>query len=137
MSTIPQSIAFSALPALGDDLAGGVFAGVITQPDGVTSAVSVLPDEAVSPTTFSNTLDHDEAVAWADSIGAVLPTPAIASLISTNQRAAYPEADWYWTAVPNGDSLAWACFMKTGAVQDMPKGYVMKAFAVRLITVSA
>ena len=46
MSTDTEALDFAALPALGQPLAGGAFAGITTLPDGSHVAVTLLPEQA-------------------------------------------------------------------------------------------
>ena len=101
-------IAFAALPALGQPLAGGVFAGITTQPDGTHAAVALLPEQAVD-------MDWPTALAWAAEQEAQLPSRPVAALLFANLRPQLRKR-WHWTNEAHEDdaSYAWGCLFYGG-----------------------
>jgi hypothetical protein len=125
-----DSISLSSLPALGQDLLGGIFAGLTTTPAGAHAAVVLLADKP------SELLTWKDAVAWADGLGAVLPTRPVAALLFANVKDQF-EADWHWTADQYGASYAWYCTFTFGFQYYYHKSAEGAARAVRLIQLTA
>ena len=125
------SISLANLPALGAPLDGGIFVGVITQPDGTHSAVTLLPDRAQD-------LTWQAAKDWAAGLNAQLPTRPMAALIFANTQDR-PQEDWHWTCeeVKNLASYAWGCNFGDGYQGYDHKSYEGAAVAVRLIHITA
>ena len=122
---------FQDLPALGTPLDGGIFVGVITQPDGIHSAVALLPDHAEDVT-------WQAAKDWATGLNAQLPTRPMAALIFANTQDR-PLGGWHWTNEEHKDyaSFAWGCDFDYGSQYNHRKGYEGSAVAVRLIHITA
>jgi hypothetical protein len=125
-----ESISLSSLPALGQELLGGIFAGLTTTPAGAHAAVVLLADKPSEPLTWK------DAMAWADGLGAVLPTRPVAALLFANVKDQF-EADWHWTADQYGASSAWGCFFSSGRQSYGRKSAEGAARAVRLIQLTA
>lgn len=119
------SLPLSQLPALGEPLEGGAFAGIVTMPDGKHVAVVLLPERGED-------LDHPAAVAWAQERGGQLPTRPIAALLFANVQTLL-QPRWHWCLETESASCAWGCNFNLGI-----QGYDLKRFdgsavAVRLI----
>ena len=125
------SISLANLPALGAPLDGGIFVGVITQPDGTHSAVTLLPDRAQD-------LTWQAAKDWAAGLNAQLPTRPMAALIFANTQDR-PQTGWHWTSEEHKDhaSYAWYCYFGYGFQFYGLKSYEGAAVAVRLIHITA
>jgi hypothetical protein len=126
-----MSITLSTLPAVGAELEGGAFAGVITQADGTHAAVVLLPERAKG-------LTWDAATEWAKQLGAQLPTRLMASTIYTHLKAQL-EPRWHWTCETDEDdaSCAWLCDFDIGNQDGYRKSYEGCAVAARLIPLTA
>ena len=125
------AITFANLPALGAPLDGGIFVGVITQPDGAHSAVTLLPD-------CSTDLTWQAAKDWAAGLNAQLPTRPMAALIFANTQDR-PQSGWHWTSeeVKEYASYAWLCNFFHGYQVNFHESYEGAAVAVRLIHITA
>ncbi|MDI9234347.1 hypothetical protein [Limnohabitans lacus] len=125
------SVSFANLPALGAPLDGGIFVGVITQPDDTHSAVTLLPDRAQD-------LAWQAAKDWAESLNAQMPTRPMAALIFANTQDR-PQTGWHWTNEEHKDhaSCAWYCYFDYGSQINFHKSYEGSAVAVRLIHITA
>lgn len=119
------SLTLSQLPALGEPLEGGAFAGIVTMPDGKHVAVVLLPERGED-------LDHPAAVAWAQERGGQLPTRPIAALLFTNVKALL-QPEWHWCLETEGSSYAWDCDFGDGGQCTDHKSFDGPAVAVRLI----
>lgn len=119
------------LPTLGAPLDSGIFVGVITQPDGTHSAVTLLPDRAED-------LTWQAAKDWAAGLNAQLPTRPMVALIFANTQDR-PQERWHWTSeeVKDYASYAWDCYFGNGSQNYGRKSYAGSAVAVRLIHVTA
>lgn len=124
------SIKFAAIAALalGAQLEGGTFAGVITQPDGTSVAVVLLPAKP------DKRLKWDAAMAWAEEQDGQLPTRPIAAMLFANVKSEFEET-WHWTNEPLIDdaSHAWHCYFISGYQNYLNKSIAGAARAVRLI----
>lgn len=120
-----NSLSLSQLPAMGEPLEGGAFAGIVTQPDGTHVAVVLLPDRG-------EYLEHPTAVAWAQEHGGQLPTSHIAALLFANVKPLLPPR-WHWCPETEGASSAWCCTFKDGTQTNLHKSFECSAVAVRLI----
>ena len=90
------------LPALGDPWPSidGVYAGVITGNDGKPYALVVLN---VKP---DDTLNWADAMAWAQRLGADLPSRPEAAMLFANVHSHF-EKGWHWTSEQYASSFAW------------------------------
>ena len=122
----PAAVSLSALPPLKAPFHGGLFAGLITLPDGTHHAVVLLPD---SPTTR---LSWKRAMDWAASVGGALPSRPIAALLYANCKP-HLKPDWHWTNEPEGASYAWLCHFDCGDQHYYNRSAEGSAVAVRLI----
>jgi hypothetical protein len=119
-------LALSALPALGADLEGGIFAGLTTRPDGTHHAVVLLPDAPEKRLTWK------AAMAWAKKLKAELPTRPVGALLFANLKPQFvPE--WHWTSDKLDGSYAWSQLFKFGTQLSTGNSYEGRARAVRLI----
>jgi hypothetical protein len=130
-ATSTTAISFTKLPAVGAPLDGGIFVGVITQPDGTHSAVALLPDHAEDVT-------WQAAKDWAAGLNAQLPTRPMAALIFANTQDR-PQSGWHWTSEEHKDhaSFAWSCYFGYGDQFNDHGSYEGSAVAVRLIHITA
>lgn len=128
-ATPQATVSLADLPPLNSPLAGGTFAGLITQPDGMHVAVVLLPGQGSG-------LTRAKAGAWAKKLGGVLPTRPIAALLFANAKALLRPA-WHWTSEANGASYAWLCSFNLGHQYYDHKSFAGSAVAVRCIPLSA
>lgn len=132
---ISPAISVSNLPALGQALEGGTFAGLITLPTGEHRAVVLLPDQG-------SQLTWKDAMAWAQERGGQLPTRPVAALLFANLKAGLRPA-WHWTCEEDKDddeedaSFAWYCGFSDGYQSCFHKSVEGSAVAVRMIHLSA
>ena len=121
----------SDLPTLGAALDAGIFAGLTTTAAGEHCAVVLLSDRSDKRLTWK------KAKAWAEELGAALPTRPISALLFANVKS-HIEADWYWTADELDGSYAWGQGFGNGSQDgDLRKSYEGRAVAVRLIQLTA
>ena len=123
-----NEISLNSLPPLGEPLAGGTFAGIITQPDGAHVAVVLLPERCKD-------ISHSAAVAWAQEMGGQLPTRPIAAMLFANvKRLLSPR--WHWCLETEDASYAWYCYFSNGRQGGVSNdSFEGSAVAVRLIHV--
>jgi hypothetical protein len=126
----PSAISLAALPPLNAALHGGLFAGLVTLPDGTHHAVVLLPARPVKRRTWTQAMD------WAAEAGGQLPSRPIAALLYANARETI-EPDWYWTNEPEGSSYAWTCDFGNGGQYYHYRRAEGCAVAVRLIPLAA
>lgn len=131
MPTEAQSatIQIAALPALGQPLAGGTFAGLVTQSDGTHAAIVLLPEKGKD-------LSWQKAKAWAEELGAQLPTRPMAALLFANVKSQLTP-EWHWTSDEYNASFAWICTFYDGYQFLYHESYEGYAVAVRLIPLTA
>ena len=120
----------STLPALLQPLEGGLFAGLTTTPDGLHHAVVLLPDKPDGLLTWK------KAMAWAEGIGAALPTRPVAALLFANAKAQF-DPEWHWTSEAFDGSYAWGQYFYYGGQDTTHESYEGRARAVRLIQLVA
>ena len=125
----PQSISLAILPAVGSDIDGGTFAGVITQADGSHVAVVLL-------TAWSEGLTWKKAITWAKKQGGVLPTRPVVALLFANLKPKL-QPRWHWTSEEESAFDAWCCNFYYGGQFIFLKSYEGCAVAVRLIHLTA
>lgn len=124
-----STIRFADLPAMGQPLEGGTFAGITTHADGQHYAEVLLPNQG-------SDLNHPQAVAWAEALGAALPTRPIAALLFANLKAQL-RPQWHWLLETEGASYAWYCYFYDGRQGYDHKSFGGSAVAVRSIPLSA
>ena len=121
-----ESIAFSALPALGQPLDGGIFRGVYTKKDVTHVAVVRLPGKGED-------LDHANSKAWAKEQDGELPSKVAGALLASNEEL---DTGWYWTDEEYNASYAW--LFHSGGITDYGhESSAGGALAVRLIPITA
>jgi hypothetical protein len=128
-STDFPTISLTNLPAIGQPLSGGTFAGITTHPDGKHYAEVLLPDQG-------SALDHQSALSWAEALGAALPTKPIAALLFANLKGQL-RPKWHWLQEDEDASYAWYCGFDYGRQYDYHKSYEGSAVAVRSIPLIA
>ncbi|ODU10095.1 MAG: hypothetical protein ABS84_04285 [Rubrivivax sp. SCN 71-131] len=119
---------YSALPALGQPLEGGIFCGLTTLPDGTHHAVVLLPDKPDKVLTWK------QAMAWAKKLKASLPSRAVSALLFATRKADFEPA-WHWTCEEFDGSYAWNQDFDNGYQDDYRKSFAGRARAVRRLTV--
>lgn len=124
-----KTIKFADLPALGADLDGGTFAGIITKRDGTHCAVILLPNKA-------HELTWKKAMNWAEKEGGELPSRPVAALLFANVKDRL-EPSWHWTSEQYDASYAWNCYFDDGYQNFNRKSYEGRAVAVRYIALEA
>lgn len=124
--TKTETISFASLPALGAELAGGIFRGVITLKSGQHAAVIQLPNKAQERMAWK------DAMAWAKDAGGELPTRPISALLYATAKSDF-EKDWYWTNEEYSASSAWYCYFRTGGQYGTHKLSGGRAVSVRTI----
>jgi hypothetical protein len=124
------TLSFAALPALGQPLEGGTFAGVTTRKDGKHCAVILLPNKAQEQLAWKN------AMKWAEEVGGTLPTRPVAALLYANLKDQF-EPEWHWTSEEYDASYAWYCYFDDGYQTGSHKSWAGCARAVRLIHLDA
>ena len=131
-TTTAPTVALSNLPAVGQPLEGGLFAGLTTRRDGVHCAVVLL---SAAP---SKRLDWDAATAWAAEQGGELPTRPVSALLFANLRGEF-DAAWHWTAEKHEDdgAFAWSQHFNDGFQDINHTSFEARVRAVRLIPLSA
>jgi hypothetical protein len=126
-----KTIAITQLPALGEPIEGGIFAGLTTLPDGTHCAAVLLPGQGTN-------LNWKAAKAWAEEQGGELPSRPLAALLFANAKDQLRQR-WHWTSETHEEdaSYAWGCYFLTGSQINDHKSYEGSAVAVRLIHVTA
>lgn len=129
--TVQTHFAALAALALGADLEGGKFAGMVTLPDGRHVAVTLLPNRS------DKRLKWADAMRWAEEAGGQLPTRPVAALLFANLRGEF-EKDWHWTNETHelDASVAWHCGFSNGNQGNLAKSDAGCARAVRLIHIT-
>lgn len=115
------------LPAIGQLLNGGTFAGLTTKPDGAHCAVVLLPDNG-------SDLTWAKAKAWAKKQGGELPSRPVAALLFANCKPRL-QPRWHWTSEEYDASYAWSCYFNNGFQGINRKSFEGSAVAVRYITI--
>ncbi len=121
------------LPAIGQPLDAGVFAGLTTTPDGQHCAVVLLAEKPEKLLTWKQAGD------WAQSVGGVLPGRPVSALLFLLLRSGFETKDepWYWTSEEYSDRSAWLQYFGGGIQYYGGKSAELRARAVRLIQLSA
>ena len=117
------------LPALGQPLDGGTFAGLTTKPDGTHCAVVLLPDNGTD-------LTWAKAKTWAKKQGGELPSRPVAALLFANIKASL-QPKWHWTSEEYDASYVWLCNFGYGPQTYSYKSFKGSAVAVRYIKIGA
>ena len=123
--TTAAAVFYRAIPALAP---GERYAGIVIDPDNgqPTHHLVLLPEQPADRLTW------DEAIAWAASIGAELPTRQEAALLYANLKPAL-EPEWHWTGEQYAGLASGAWLQKfVDGLQDYGvKGYKGRVRAVR------
>jgi len=115
------------LPAIGQPLDGGTFAGLTTKPDATHCAVVLLPGNGTD-------LTWAKAKAWAEKQGGELPSRPVAALLFANVKANL-KPKWHWTSEEYDASYAWDCDFYDGNQFSILKSFEGSAVAVRYIEI--
>lgn len=111
---------------------GERYAGIVIDPDNgqLTHHLILLPQQ---PDTH---LTWDEAIAWAASIDAELPTRQESALLYANLKPAF-EPTWYWTGeqYAGNASYAWHQYFDDGIQGYVGKGCKGHVRAVRRVLI--
>ncbi|MDO8902935.1 hypothetical protein [Hydrogenophaga sp.] len=126
---LKTQITIAELPAIGETLEGGIFAGLTTKPDGTHCAAVLLPAQGTD-------LNWKAAKAWAGKQDGELPSRPVAALLFANLKEQL-RPNWHWTADGDGASYAWSCNFGLGGQSYGHKSYEGSAVAVRLIHLTA
>lgn len=118
------------LPAIGQTVEGGIFAGLTTTKDGEHCAVILLEDKP------GNQLTWEAAMKWAETLNAALPTRPVSALLFANLGDSF-EKDWHWTSESWDGSYAWTQDFYYGYQNGNLKSSEGRARAVRLIQLTA
>ncbi len=112
------------LPTLGTPIAGGLYAGITTGPDGAAYALILLADKP------SRRLDWPAAMAWAESLQATLPTRPEGALLFANLRDQF-EGGWHWLGEQCSAGYAWGQSFDDGYQSFINKSFQAHARAFR------
>ena len=114
------------LPAVGQPLAGGIYAGITTGTDGTPYALVLLADKPAKALTWS------AACKWAAGLKADLPTRPESALLFALLKAQFEEA-WHWTSEEHAfdSSYAWSQYFLNGNQDSSHQRYAGRARAVR------
>ena len=115
------------LPAIGQLLNGGTFAGLTTKPDGTHCAVVLLPGTGTD-------LTWTKAKTWAEEQGGELPSRPVAALLFANVKASL-QLGWHWTSEEFDASFAWLCYFDDGHQFYGRKSFEGSAVVVRYIKI--
>lgn len=123
------SIDLVDLPGIGQPLYGGVFAGLITKPDGMHCAVVLLAAKAEKRLTWK------QAMGWAKKLKAELPARPTSALLYSNLKAEF-EPGWHWTCEELDRLCAWNQIFHHGYQSYGFKSFEGHARAVRYIPIA-
>ena len=112
------------LPTLGTPVAGGLYAGITTGPDGAAYALILLADKP------SRRLDWPAAMAWAESLQASLPTRPEGALLFANLGDQF-ERTWHWLSEQYSAGDAWSQYFTDGGQYGSNESFEARARAVR------
>lgn len=111
-----------------DERYAGIALGATGKP---THHLILLPQQPDTRLTW------DEAMAWAESIGANLPTRQEAALLFANAKDAFEPA-WYWICEQYAGlaSNAWGQDFVNGSQLNYVKGYKGRVRAIRRVPIT-
>lgn len=115
---------FPSLPALGTPIAGGLYAGITTGPDGAAYALILLADKP------SKRLDWPASMAWAETLQASLPTKPEGALLYANLGDQFDHT-WHWLSEQSSAGSAWYQLFGGGLQYTTSKSFEARARAVR------
>lgn len=124
--TQTETPAATPLPALGQPLAGGTYAGITTDADGAPYALVLLADKPAKALTWN------AACKWAAGLQADLPSRPEAALLFSLLKPQF-EPEWHWTNETHAadSSYAWTQDFDDGYQDGSNKSYAARARAVR------
>ena len=111
----------------GERYAGIVIDSATGQP---THHLILIPQQPKTRLTWG------EAIAWAASVGAELPTRQEATLLFADLKLAFEPA-WYWTGEQYADdaSTAWSQYFVNGFQYNFDKGHEGRVRAIRRVPI--
>ncbi|HJT63122.1 MAG TPA: hypothetical protein VJ797_15740 [Burkholderiales bacterium] len=117
-----------ALPAIGGDFEGGIYAG-LTLVDNTPFALVLLPGEAEE-------INWKDARAWAEKQGGMLPSRIDALMLFENLKDSF-KPEWHWTGTPSAgdEAYAWIQLFYDGTQLTNPKSSHCRARAVRRVAI--
>jgi len=108
---------------------GEHYAGiVIPENDLISHHLILLPQQPKTHLTWN------EAITWAASVGAELPTRQEATLLHTNLKPVF-KPSWYWTGEQYASS-AWLQYFNDGTQYLSGKGYKGRVRAIRRVPIT-
>ncbi len=115
------------MPAIGERMEGGIYAGLSIADNKPVRLVLLPGDEE---------LNWKAALAWAAKQGGVLPSRFDALVLFTNLKKEFKET-WYWTAAPYAgyESYAWVQSFDGGGQDGTRKSLDYRARAVRRLPI--
>lgn len=125
-ATAVAVLTIASLPAVGQPLEGGTFAGVITTKEGTHCAVVLLADKPDAR------LPWKKAMTWAAQVGGRLPSRPVAAMLFANLQEPFEDA-WHWTSDEFDRSYSWGCDFYNGTQSSGPKSFEGCARAVRRV----
>ena len=117
----------TARPMIGQawpGIEGSVYAGIASDKTGAAYALVVLADKPAQD------LDWNDAMAWAKSIGADLPSRVDGALLFANVSEAFAKV-WHWTNEQYSDAYAWSQYFDSGGQDYGNKKFAGAVRAVR------
>lgn len=125
-----QAAAEVAIPAATLKLRDGErYAGIVMENGRPSHHMVLLPEK---PT---GRLEWKEAMAWAESVGGVLPSRFEAALLYANLRDEFDQSAYHWTATQCSDDYAWVQYFSNGTQTCYDKDGSFLARAVRRLTI--
>lgn len=120
----------TALPTIGSDYEGGIYAGIARGENGEKDHHLVVLEAAPGRLTWKS------AVAWAEKIGASLPTRREQAVLYGNVPELF-EAAAYWSSTPYAGFVdsAWCAYFTNGAQFTCHKAGGLRARAVRRLPI--
>jgi hypothetical protein len=115
----------SAWPGMEGSKYAGIAAGQDSQPD---YHLILLADKPAGE------LNWKDAIAWAEKLGATLPTRDESALLYAHLRGEF-ESGWHWTGTQYSSDDAWAQLFSYGT-RALLKSYECRARAVRRLAPS-
>ncbi|MDO8595672.1 MAG: hypothetical protein Q7R45_03515 [Sulfuricaulis sp.] len=116
-----------ALPSIGADFEGGIYAG-LSIADNAPMALVLLPGD--------KKLTWNEAVTWAEKQGGVLPSRFDQLVLFKNLKTQFQET-WYWSGEQSASNAAFAWFQLfgNGGQSYLRKSSSNRARAVRRLVI--
>lgn len=117
------------LPAIGQPLESGIFAGITSTVEG-HFAVILLADKPAANLTWK------KAMNWAEKVGGTLPSRPVAAMLFANLKHQF-NPEWHWTCESFVSSGAWIQNFLYGYQYDSYESAELRSRAVRLIQLTA